>query len=212
MLHRWLFGCLYGVVLGLYRVKHAQRDVQACEKMRGLQDVQFDQFGLSSELLLPGMKRKQQQQQAGDTEARGGQGGAGSLHDEFTAAEQEREQGGRDDAGTEEGDLNTSSSGLLPALDLSLTADSTSPSTSSSTLAALAPYHYALSLLSGLATIADPYDKLSCVLKVARAICRSVDEAHGGQAVVINADDLLLLFTYLIITLTNGDRSATTRH
>ena len=46
------------------------------------------------------------------------------------------------------------------------------------------------------------------MLKVARAICRSVDEVHGGSAVVINADDLLLLFTYLIITLTNGTTAA----
>ena len=209
VLHRWLFGRLHGVVLSLYRVKHAQRDVQAGEKMSGLRDVEFEQFGLSSELLLPGMKRRQQQQprqpdESGEEQRKAG--GAGSLDDELDAAERERDHGASGDSLAGEGiDLDASTAGPLPALDLSLTSCPASPSASASTSDPV-PYHYALSLLRGLPSIADPYDALSCVLKVARAICRSVDEARGGQAVVINADDLLLLFTYLLIANTNDER------
>ena len=65
-----------------------------------------------------------------------------------------------------------------------------------------------------LSTLTSPVDKLHCVVRVAKAICACVDEAKQAQAkaqrkagegeiqvapVVIGADDLLLLFTYLLL-------------
>ena len=63
VLQRWVLGCVGGVVAGLYRVRCAQRDGLAVERMRGLNEVRFEQFGLSEELLLKGMKRSLQQQE-----------------------------------------------------------------------------------------------------------------------------------------------------
>lgn len=66
-----------------------------------------------------------------------------------------------------------------------------------------------------LSSLSSPIDKLSCVVSVAKAICACVDRARATDAssgnasagpsnsspspVVIGADDLLLLFTYLLL-------------
>jgi len=78
-------------------------------------------------------------------------------------------------------------------------------------------YQHAIDAFGALARLQSPVDKLQCVVGVAKAICACVDQAKQAQAraaeagpassssssssspVVISADDLLLLFTYLLV-------------
>ena len=181
-------------LLPVYEVKWADRDREADERMRALTDVRWEELGLSAELLLPGMKRSPIPASPAGEEREGKKG----LADEFNALHDDS------DEGAQPASTDAESSFTLPPLELSVSA---SPSTAAP---AVPPYHHALTALSWLSAVSDPYDKLSCVLRVARAICRSVDEAHSRQAVVINADDLLLLFAYLLISATASSSPSTT--
>ena len=215
-LQRHVFAAVSDVLLPIYAVKHAQRDREAEARMTTMRDVDWERFGLSPELLLPGMRRREEERKEGAGEEEGessssrAPGGGGLLTDEFNAAHEEREEEGGGEAGAPAAsELDTS---FMPLeLSMSLPGSSASASAESAASApgsAAAPYHHAVKQLQALSGIADPYDKLSCVLRVARAICRSVDDARERQAVVINADDLLLLFAFLIITVSNNRAAA----
>ena len=83
----------------------------------------------------------------------------------------------------------------------------------------------AVDAFRSLSALSSPIDKLQCVVSVAKAICACVDQAKQAQAarqqhasalspssspsaapapVVIGADDLLLLFAYLLIHARSG--------
>jgi hypothetical protein len=68
-------------------------------------------------------------------------------------------------------------------------------------------YGYAVIELLHLPAVSDPADQLSCVMRVARNLCRCLDEHNHKhnqstnnplRPVIINADDLLILFCYLL--------------
>eukprot|EP00808_Paulinella_micropora_P007232 g17224.t1 len=60
-------------------------------------------------------------------------------------------------------------------------------------------YAQAFQQIQRLQILKNPGDKLACISQVALAICACVDSFAGNKAVVVDADDLLLLFAYILI-------------
>jgi len=182
----FLFSHIFNVIFRLYIQQYTEQDKEFYRRSIKFQRVKLSTLGVAPELCL------------------GEEGNATALAVETMKFEKEKEKAAL-------------AAGLtLPSSSLpSPTSPSPPPSSSSSASPSSASgpgpfsdlltktalitkgYEDAVTKMKGLLDITDPTKKVDCIVSVARSICACVD--HVGGAVVIGADDLLLLFTHILI-------------